>query len=148
MEVPKRIPVTFWRRAAQAAFLLLFLFLFRQTDYHGTDEIGYAVNVFFRWDPLIAASAMLAAKAVLVLLLPALVVVALTLVLGRFFCGWVCPLGTLLDLAHYVIPPGHRGRAAATSRSSMSFWVLSWSARSLACPWSGTLTRSPYWSVA
>ena len=29
----------------------------------------------------------------------ALVVVVLTLVLGRVFCGWVCPLGTLIDLA-------------------------------------------------
>ena len=105
----KRIPVTFWRRAAQVAFLVLFLFLFRQTDYHGTDEIPYAVNIFFRWDPLVAASALLAAKTLLVILLPALVVVLATLVLGRFFCGWVCPLGTLLDLAHYVIPPRSAG---------------------------------------
>ena len=104
MQGELRIPVTFWRKAAQAAFLLLFLYLFRKTDYAGSDEIPYAVNIFFRWDPLVAASAMLSAKAILVLLLPAVAIVLLSVVLGRFFCGWVCPLGTLLDLAHHVIP--------------------------------------------
>ena len=100
-----RIPSTFWRKAAQVVFLALFLFLFRHTDYAGRDEIPYAVNLFFRWDPLVAASAMLAAKTFLAVLLPSLVVVVLTLALGRFFCGWVCPLGTLLDAAHWIVPP-------------------------------------------
>ena len=109
MQVKLRIPVTFWRKAVQAAFLFLFLFLFRKTDYSGSDEIPYAVNLFFRWDPLVAASAMLAAKAFLAVLLPAVAVIVLTMLLGRFFCGWVCPLGTLLDLAHRIIPPRPAG---------------------------------------
>lgn len=106
-----RISLPWWRRLAQVAFLGLFLFLFRKTDYGGTDEIPYAVNIFFRWDPLVAASAMLGARAVIPLLLPALAVLALTVVLGRFFCGWVCPLGTLLDAAHPLLPPRQRSTA-------------------------------------
>ena len=93
------------RQLSQICFLLLFLFLFRQTDYTGSDTIPYAVNIFFRWDPLVAATVWLAAKEIVTLLLPSLFVVLLTLVFARAFCGWICPLGTLIDGAGYVIKP-------------------------------------------
>ena len=92
------------RRFSQLLFVILFLILFRKTDYAGTDQIPYAVNIFFRLDPLAAASAMLGAKAIITLLLYSLIVVFLTLLLGRFFCGWFCPLGSILDLCHGLIP--------------------------------------------
>ena len=93
------------RQISQLLFLALFLFLFRQTDYTGQDTIPYAVNLFFRWDPLVAVTVMLATRTLIFLLLPALFVVGLTMVLGRVFCGWICPLGTLLDGAGHVIRP-------------------------------------------
>ena len=103
---PKRkFPPYYWRKISQAVFLILFLVLFRLTDYSGQDEIPLAVNIFFRLDPLVAASAILAGKAVITLVLWSLIVVGLTLILGRFFCGWFCPLGTLLDLSHRLLPP-------------------------------------------
>jgi ferredoxin len=47
----------------------------------------------------------------------ALIIVALTLLLGRVWCGWLCPLGTLLDWLplrrwrgrHPAVPDGWRG---------------------------------------
>ncbi|MFP4446556.1 MAG: 4Fe-4S binding protein [Desulfosudaceae bacterium] len=93
------------RQVSQVLFLLVFLFLFRQTDYAGSDTIPWAVNVFFRWDPLVAAAVTLAERTIIPLLLPALAVIALTLVFGRIFCGWICPLGTLLDGSARVIKP-------------------------------------------
>jgi polyferredoxin len=113
MPPKKKSSLVIWRRISQTVFLLLFLVLFRLTDYAGVDQIPYAVNIFFRLDPLVAATAMLAAKTVISLLLLSLIVVGLTLILGRFFCGWFCPLGTLLDLFHPLIPPkkgGSNGR--------------------------------------
>ena len=86
-----------WRRLAQWGFFVLFLVLFVKTDYSGVDELHGAVNLLFRIDPLLALTAMLAARTVVVLMLPALATVALTLVFGRAFCGWVCPMGTLID---------------------------------------------------
>jgi ferredoxin len=85
-------------RISQLLFLLLFLVLFVQTDYRGSDRISLAVNSFFRADPLVGLSYFLAEKSYLVLLLPALLMAVATLFLGRFFCGWICPLGTILDL--------------------------------------------------
>lgn len=92
-----------FRRISQILFLIVFLILFRLTDYTGEDAIPYAVNIFFRWDPLVAASVMLAARQFIMLLLPALAVILLTVVFGRVFCGWICPLGTILDGADKII---------------------------------------------
>lgn len=85
------------RRLAQLLVFLAFTFLFLNTEYQGTDIIPYAVNVFLRLDPLVAGAAIVAGRAMIALLWPALLVVVLTILMGRFFCGWVCPLGTVLD---------------------------------------------------
>jgi polyferredoxin len=85
-------------RVAQLLFLFLFLVLFVQTEYRGSDRIDLAVNSFFRADPLLAAGYLLAQKSYTLLFLPALLLAVSTLFLGRFFCGWICPLGTILDL--------------------------------------------------
>jgi len=90
----KRTPA----RISQLAFLALFLILFVQTEYRGRDEINAAVNTFFRVNPLVLFSYLLAAKSWTWLLLPAVLMTLATLALGRFFCGWICPLGTILDL--------------------------------------------------
>jgi MauM/NapG family ferredoxin protein len=47
-----------------------------------------------------------------------LVFVALTFILGRFFCGWVCPLGTTLDCTRRLLfsPRPDRGIAARWRR--------------------------------
>lgn len=113
---------TWLRRAAQLVLLAVFLWLFRRTESTGTADLNAAVNVLFRLDPLVAASAILAAKQLVTLVWPVLVTVALTLLLGRFFCGWVCPLGTLLDIAGRVLPK--RVRAASPRWRVVKFFLL------------------------
>ncbi len=80
------------------ACLFGFLWLFMQTEYRGEDELPYPVSLLFRLDPLAAlADAFAPGDFGWGLLWPALVLVAVTALAGRFFCGWVCPLGTTLD---------------------------------------------------
>ena len=85
------------RRTSQIAFFLLFLLLFLKAEYGGQDELAWPVDLFFRFDPLILAANLLTLSPLVWGLLWSLVFVGLTLVLGRFFCGWICPLGTTLD---------------------------------------------------
>jgi polyferredoxin len=83
------------RRISQVLFFLFFLYLFIQTEYKGKNELGLPVRLFLDFDPLVALGALLASHAVRTMFLFSLVTVLLTVFLGRFFCGWVCPLGTI-----------------------------------------------------
>jgi len=89
-----------FRPYCQLFFLLLFLYLFLGTAGGGADETARSVKVFLDLDPLLQGTAALAARSLPSdpSVLAALgVVVAVTVLLGRVFCGWVCPFGTLHD---------------------------------------------------
>lgn len=86
------------RRITQGLFLLLFIFLFIQTESKGADELGYPVKLFLDFDPLILLTTLLSAHAVQKAFYLSVIVVAVTIILGRVFCGWVCPLGTLNNM--------------------------------------------------
>lgn len=84
------------RRFSQGSFLFIFLFLFLETESKGKDELGYPVKAFLDFDPLIFLTTLLATHSIVeTLFLLSMITVVLTLILGRVFCGWVCPLGTI-----------------------------------------------------
>jgi polyferredoxin len=87
------------RRLCQALFLLLFLWLFLQTEQKGADQLGYPVRLFLEGDPLLGLATLLSARTLAKGFALALLLVAVTAVAGRVFCGWACPLGTLHNLA-------------------------------------------------
>jgi polyferredoxin len=87
----------------------LFAGLQRQTVYPLSD-------FFFRTNPLSALATMLASRVWLPRLGWALFIVGLTALIGRVWCGWICPFGTLLEWVTFrkasqrakVIPPHWR----------------------------------------
>ena len=89
------------RRASQVFFLLLFLFLLLRTEFRGTVGAGgdvrlhWPVRLFFEIDPLAALANALATHALYRGLLWSLIILLPAMFLGRFFCGWICPMGTL-----------------------------------------------------
>jgi polyferredoxin/Pyruvate/2-oxoacid:ferredoxin oxidoreductase delta subunit len=86
------------RRISQGVFLLLFLFLFVQTQSRGADELGYPVKIFLDFDPLIFISTLLSSHSIQKSFYFSLAIIITTVFLGRVFCGWVCPLGTLNNM--------------------------------------------------
>lgn len=55
-------------------------------------------NLFSRLDPLVGLAAVLSSRAWIAFWAAALVTVVATVLLGRVWCGWICPVGTLLDV--------------------------------------------------
>jgi len=83
------------RRASQAVFFALFVYLlFAALQRYRPLTLA---DGFFRFDPLAAAATMLAGRQWIGTLALAFATVAATVTLGRVWCGWVCPLGTLLE---------------------------------------------------
>ena len=83
------------RRLVQAAFLAAFVGLVLVARPGAGNDISHAVELFFLFDPLLLIATALSAHAVHFPMILALATLALTLVAGRVFCGWICPLGTI-----------------------------------------------------
>lgn len=86
------------RRSSQTGFMLLFLYLFLQAAYHPVNETGRHVKLFFQVDPLILISSWLSSHEIASGLLLSLLTLVVTILIGRWFCGWVCPFGALHNL--------------------------------------------------
>jgi MauM/NapG family ferredoxin protein len=83
------------RRLSQTFFFLLFVYILWSTTYPLKGLLP--PETFFRTNPLIMIITSVSERLLLPGLIFALVMLVLTLILGRFYCGWVCPLGTMID---------------------------------------------------
>ncbi|MGA2253357.1 MAG: 4Fe-4S binding protein [Thermoguttaceae bacterium] len=87
------------RRIVQTAALLLFFGLILSARRHGDAGPSVWWQGFFLLDPLVLLLTWLAGHAVPAVLLLSLATVGVTILLGRVFCGWFCPLGTIHAIA-------------------------------------------------
>jgi polyferredoxin len=102
------------RRISQVMFAFAFVgFLARVGGFSFSGSPGQPatrVNLFFKFDPLIAAASTLSGHAFYRGLLWWLVVLIPTLFLGRLFCGWVCPMGSLNQFLSSICPRSKKKR--------------------------------------
>jgi polyferredoxin len=94
--------ITTLRLISQIIFFGVFLFLLLRTEFRGSLQtpgsdirLPYPIRMFFQIDPLVALSNALSSHALYHGLLWSLGILIPTMFLGRFFCGWICPLGSL-----------------------------------------------------
>lgn len=85
------------RKAVQYGMLAVFAFLFITTSQALRLPVDIS-NLFSRFDPLQAIMSTIASRELLPLYIPAIVTIAATVLLGRVWCGWICPLGAVLEL--------------------------------------------------
>jgi polyferredoxin len=90
------------RTLSQVVLFVFFLFLLLRTEFRGSltasaseIRLAYPVSLFFKVDPLAALANALSSHSLYRGLLWSLVVLIPTMFLGRFFCGWICPLGSI-----------------------------------------------------
>jgi polyferredoxin len=84
------------RKLVQYAALFAFLLFFLVSKQRGWP--ADLANLPMRLDPLLMLAHLFASRTFLLGSSLALLAILLTLVFGRAWCGWICPLGTVLDL--------------------------------------------------
>jgi ferredoxin len=104
-----RVKSRHFRLVSQTFFLLAFVVLFWALGQ--TSVEGRLASVLLSLDPLTAVGTALADWSIPAWGWLGLVTLGATAVLGRFFCGWVCPLGTLQHLVSWLSGPERRKRA-------------------------------------
>lgn len=102
------------RRSIQAAGLLLFLAMFFWVSHD--QHMDWFVELFLALDPLVSVSAAIAARTWVWSLSFAAIILGVGLLLPRSFCGYICPLGALVDLFDWIAKP-ITGRAALPGRA-------------------------------
>lgn len=106
---PRRV-----RRVVQAlAFVLFVIFIVRMP---ALAQSRWRGDWLMRFSPLSGLGASISAWQLMVQFWPAAVFLVATLLLGRFFCGWLCPLGTTLDVGDRLIAYLRGGTAAGRGR--------------------------------
>lgn len=88
------------RRFIQALSLLLFSAFFALATYKLPDWMP--ADIYLRLDPLLGLNAIFANREIIGRALWALVTIGLSLVIGRFFCAYVCPMGTAIDFLDHI----------------------------------------------
>ena len=119
------------RRISQGFFLALFFWFVAATRLgEGWYQLkGWPVNWLLQLDPLLAVATLLTTHTLYAGLLWSVAVILLTLLIGRFFCSWVCPFGTIHHGVGYLT---HRKKSLALKAQlnhyrkghTVKYWIL------------------------
>lgn len=95
MSVTRLKTWVFLRRFSQCVFFSFFVYVLWSTTYPLHGKIP--PDILFQIDPLVMFFTSLSERVLLAGVFVSTGLILFSLVLGRFFCGWVCPLGTMSD---------------------------------------------------
>ena len=112
------------RTLYQAFFLVLFLWLLARLAAGDGRDLPF--SAFHHADPLAAAGVTFAAGTLPGALAWGTALLALTLIFGRVFCGWICPLGTLQQLSSWLLSGRSRRESLEVNRYRRSYAIKSY----------------------
>ena len=107
------------RKITQILFLIFFIILFIKAryPYTGIPES----DLFLRFSPLIPIFHFIAHLEFSWVFWPAMLILLITPFLGRMFCGWVCPLGTTLDITSKIFYRGKKKKKNISPEKSKKY---------------------------
>src|SRR4030067_3739240 len=88
------------RTFIQAVSLLRFSVFFVFATYKLPNWLP--ADIYLRLDPLLGLNAVFAGREIIGRALWALITIGTTLVIGRFFCAYVCPMGASIDFLDFL----------------------------------------------
>jgi len=119
------------RRICQIFFFIAFIWFCVVTTLgdHWWQLRGWPVNWIIELDPLVGLATLLSTRTLYAGLLWGLATVVLTIILGRFFCGWVCPFGAIHQFVGFA---ANRKKSVAAKiklnryrpAQSIKYWIL------------------------
>ena len=116
--------------------LLLFLSAFRAAAMTNMD-------LFLRLDPIIFAGTVLSSKTLSLIFLPAVIVLISVPILGRIFCGYICPMGTTIDGADKIFGDFKKPKIRSGKLKNIKYYLFSFIAGAALLGVSFVFTASP-----
>jgi len=112
------------RTFIQTFSLLLFSILFFFATYKLPDWLP--ADIYLRLDPLLGMNAVFAAREIVNRALWSLLIIGATLVIGRFFCAYICPMGASLDFLDLLFfrKKKRQGLKAESSLRKVKYFLL------------------------
>jgi len=121
------VPTRRIRIVVQTSLFLLWAVLIYSTHYPMENWIAshIPVSIFLRIDPLVATVIMGGMRVGVTILMLGLVTLGVSMLLGRVFCGWVCPLGATFDFYSWIIKKfGVRHYGPSPSWFRLKYYIL------------------------
>ncbi len=119
------------RRISQSFFLVLFLWFCGVTalGQNWWQLRGWPVNWILQLDPLVGLGTLVGTHTLYKGLWWGVVTLVLTMLLGRFFCGWICPFGTVHQFVGFLARRKRRvAEKAGLNRfhrlQAIKYWLL------------------------
>ena len=114
--------MTLFRRSVQLLFLALFLLLLTAASISGISMAS--LDLFLLMDPSLVLLSAISGRIVLLAFIPAALVLISGPLIGRVFCGYICPMGTTLDGTDALFGPKKKKLFSSTRMTGVKYLML------------------------